>query len=281
MSSVTDMQRRYDYYRANTVPTIELVVTDLAGTLWSPDESVHPRVLAALEELAERQVPVIAATGRPRRQARKTLTDHGLRLDAVLHDGALGATAAEVVFHSRPFSSHGARQVVEVFASFDHEPLFETDDLEVDLVIGDHPSIPQIPPRSTLVCNLAEELPLPGFRAIAAVEPDIASTLVAAIEAGGAGHAWVSPSQFPDTVWILVRPPGCSKWAAVLSYCELVGADPTRVLAIGDGDNDIELLTNARVALAPDGASQLAREQAHHLVPPASAGGWAELLRFI
>jgi hydroxymethylpyrimidine pyrophosphatase-like HAD family hydrolase len=263
------------------VTTIELVVTDLDGTLWSPDESIHPLALTALEELAQRRVPVVVATGRNRRLARNVLTDHGLSLDAVLHDGALGATTSDVVFHSCPFSATGVRQVVEVFASFGHEPMFETDDPEVDLVIGEHPSIPQVPPRSTLVCNLAEELPLPGFRAIAAVEPDIASTLVAAIEAAGAGHAWVSPSQFPDAVWILARPPGCSKWAAVLSYCELVGADPARVLAIGDGDNDIELLANARVALAPEGGSQSAREQAHHLIPAASDGGWAQLLHFM
>jgi hydroxymethylpyrimidine pyrophosphatase-like HAD family hydrolase len=263
------------------VTTIELVVTDLDGTLWGADESVHPRTLAALEELARRQVPVMAATGRNRRLARQTLSDHGLIMDTVLHDGALGVTADDLVFHSCPFSSEGTRRVIEVFASFGHEPLFEIDHPDAELVHGEHPSLPRPPRSRTIVCDLSAELPEAAYRAIAAVESDAAQAIIADIAESGAGHAWSGSSGIPDTSWILVRPPECSKWAAVLSYCDLVGVDPTRVLAIGDGNNDIELLANASISLAPDGASPAASEHAHHRVPAASEGGWADLVQFL
>jgi hydroxymethylpyrimidine pyrophosphatase-like HAD family hydrolase len=42
---------------------IELVVTDLDGTLWSGREETHPATVAAWRELERRGVPVLVATG--------------------------------------------------------------------------------------------------------------------------------------------------------------------------------------------------------------------------
>ena len=41
---------------------IELVVTDLDGTLWGVDRIVHPEVLAAIDQLGRWDIPVLAAT---------------------------------------------------------------------------------------------------------------------------------------------------------------------------------------------------------------------------
>jgi hydroxymethylpyrimidine pyrophosphatase-like HAD family hydrolase len=41
---------------------------------------------------------------------------------------------------------------------------------------------------------------------------------------------------------LAVAPAGLSKWSGVLVYCERHGVDATRVLAIGDQVNDIELI---------------------------------------
>lgn len=260
---------------------IELVVTDLDGTLWGLDEVVHPRSATTLAELEALGVSVVAATGRPRRRARSALAEHGLQLDTVLHDGALGVRTDDVVFHSCPFSADQARHLIEVFVTFDLQPMFETDDPDTELILGDRPSLPRPPRQPHLICDLTLELPLPVFRAMAVVEPVTAQALSDAIASSGAGQSYVSPRQSDKMLWILVRPPTCSKWAAVMSYCQAVGADPTRVLAIGDGDNDIELLANARVALAPRTASPLARDHADHLIAPPDEGGWADVVRFL
>jgi hypothetical protein len=59
-----------------------------------------------------------------------------------------------------------------------------------------------------------------------------------------------------------VRPRGVTKWCGVVAYCERERLDPGRVLAIGDGENDLELLraafARAGEALAAAGSVQAA-----------------------
>ncbi|HEX9505724.1 MAG TPA: HAD hydrolase family protein, partial [Acidimicrobiia bacterium] len=80
---------------------------------------------------------------------------------------------------------------------------------------------------------------------------------------------------------ITVAPTGLSKWAGVVAYCSRAGLDPERVLAIGDGPNDRELLTRAAVAVIPEDADETLRGAGHHVVGSARTGGWAEILDLI
>jgi hydroxymethylpyrimidine pyrophosphatase-like HAD family hydrolase len=77
---------------------------------------------------------------------------------------------------------------------------------------------------------------------------------------------------------VTVGPNGLSKWNGVLAFCARAGIDPEHVLAIGDGLNDRELLTNAAVALVPEDAHEDALRAAHHVVPSPAVGGWAAVL---
>src|SRR5690606_16319971 len=67
---------------------------------------------------------------------------------------------------------------------------------------------------------------------------------------------------FPGRVSFTVAPSGQSKWDGVLAFCATHGLDATRVLALADGPNDIELLDNAAVRLVPEVAHPAARERA-------------------
>jgi hydroxymethylpyrimidine pyrophosphatase-like HAD family hydrolase len=80
---------------------------------------------------------------------------------------------------------------------------------------------------------------------------------------------------------VTVGPVGLSKWNGVLAHCSRAGLDPSRVLAIGDGMNDRELLTNAAIALVPDDAQEDALSAAHHVVPSPAVGGWAAVLDYL
>jgi hydroxymethylpyrimidine pyrophosphatase-like HAD family hydrolase len=77
---------------------------------------------------------------------------------------------------------------------------------------------------------------------------------------------------------LTVRPPGISKWQGVLAWCADQGLDPDRVLAVGDGQNDVELLEAARVACVVADGCDAALALADHVLDPADAGGWAAVL---
>jgi hydroxymethylpyrimidine pyrophosphatase-like HAD family hydrolase len=74
-----------------------------------------------------------------------------------------------------------------------------------------------------------------------------------------------------------VRPRGISKWSGVLSFCAARGLDPARTLAVGDGENDVEMLAAAAVSCTFAGSSPGPLALARHVLPPAAAGGWPAL----
>jgi hypothetical protein len=67
---------------------------------------------------------------------------------------------------------------------------------------------------------------------------------------------------------LIVNPPGVSKWSGVDANCRLAGIDPTEVLAAGDGDNDLAMLTRAGVAMAVKDGTTSVLEVADHIIGP-------------
>jgi len=83
---------------------IELVVTDLDGTLWDEDERLHPRTAAAITELDRRGIDLLVATGRRVTSTRDPLARAGLHPPAVVLNGALGLDLATATrFHRQTF----------------------------------------------------------------------------------------------------------------------------------------------------------------------------------
>ena len=68
---------------------IELVVSDLDGTLWERHDEIHPATMEAIAELERRGLPLLIATGRRLASTRDALARFGLTLPAVLLNGAL------------------------------------------------------------------------------------------------------------------------------------------------------------------------------------------------
>jgi hydroxymethylpyrimidine pyrophosphatase-like HAD family hydrolase len=83
---------------------------------------------------------------------------------------------------------------------------------------------------------------------------------------------------YAGTVSFTAAPRGQSKWDGVSAFCSARGLDPSRVLAVADGPNDLELLDNAAVALVPTVAHPAALELADHVIPAAADGGWTAVL---
>ncbi|HKO83530.1 MAG TPA: HAD hydrolase family protein, partial [Actinomycetota bacterium] len=72
-----------------------------------------------------------------------------------------------------------------------------------------------------------------------------------------------------------------SKWSGVLAFCKDQGLDPGRVLAVGDGANDVELLGAASIACVVAGGAPDALRHADHIIEPPGIGGWAAILDLV
>lgn len=265
---------------------VQLVVTDLDGTLSDADERIHPASARAIQTLEAGGIPVLVATGRRLRMARAVLEAGGLAGPAVVLDGAIGVDLRDGrVFHQAAFPPEAARQVLDAYTAAGLSPCVYVDRRDVDMVVGDHPS--------THPDHLARAQPWVAVDDLARVvetEPVYALTVVGrpspllepALDAVGlAGSASIVHDLVYGGCTVQVRPPGISKWSGVLAFCAERGIDPGRVLAVGDGANDVELLEGAAVACAVATAAPAALARADHVLEPPASGGWAAVLDLV
>lgn len=262
---------------------IDLVVTDLDGTLWDADERIHERSLAALRELETRSVPLLVATGRRPRSAAAGLAREGLTPPAVLLDGAIGKDLATGrVFHEAGFAPADAVRVLDAFESAGLSPCAYVSRPDADVVVGPQPSSSprhlDFVGRWLAFGDVREVAQSEHVLAFGIVGRDLASLWEVAATVGEVAQAVVARDPFFGGATLMVRPPGISKWEGVLAFCEEQGLDADRVLALGDGENDVELLTGAAVAVVVRDGCEAALALADHVIEPAATGGWGAVL---
>jgi hydroxymethylpyrimidine pyrophosphatase-like HAD family hydrolase len=266
-------------------PPIELVVSDLDGTLWQLDHDLHHRTEAAVAELARRGIPLLVATGRRLRTTAEPLARFGLAPPAVVLNGALGVdlTSGDR-FHLQALPTASAVAILVAFRAAGLQPCVYVDHADVEVFLDPAPSthpdhVAAFGAHAAiddLARVVAEEAVL-GFSILG--RPHELLAAVAAVLDPSDGIAHLDRSiEFVGDASLTVTGPAISKWEGVRAFCRHAGLDPARVLAIGDGPNDLELLTGAAVAVAPSNGHPEALAVAHHLVGPAAEGGWAELL---
>lgn len=262
---------------------VSLVVTDLDGTLWDAEERVHDRTVAALATLDARSLPLLVATGRRLRSAKPSLARYGLAPPAVLLDGAIGCHLdGGERFHEARFEPADAAAALAAFAAAGLSPALYVDRPDVDVVVGTTPSTN---PRH--LEYVGAWLTEGDLEAVVRTEPVYSFVVVDAdpvalrrVAGGldGAGVATVSRNPFFPGATITVRPPQTSKWEGVLAYCAAHDLDPSAVLAVGDGENDLELLQGAAVSCVVRDGCEAALALADHVIDPACEGGWSAIL---
>lgn len=275
------------------MPSVDLVVTDLDGTFWHTDEYVPDPVLAAVRELRRRQVPLLVATGRRLASARGPLGALGLTPPAVLLNGALGVDLASGDrFHRAPFPPGEALAAYDAFVEVGLSPVVYVDHPDHDVLISQRPDTN--PAHVEALGDSAARLRAPErpgepdeLRAAVAAEVVLcfgmigipfepAEAAVAALSSTVEVHLDRS-TDFRGLAALTTAPRGQSKWDGVLAYCASQSIDPSRVMAVADGPNDLELLRRSSVRVVPKVAHQSALDLATHVIQSARDGGWAEI----
>jgi hydroxymethylpyrimidine pyrophosphatase-like HAD family hydrolase len=232
------------------------------------------------------EIPLLVATGRRVASTREPLAAVGLAPAAVVLNGGLGLDLATGErFHRGGFARSAAAEVLAAFRCHDIEPCVYVDHDERSVWVGEEPST-----HPDHLAGFGAEVAVGDLAVVVdeehvlafgvlGIEKRVAEAIAAAARADGTCH--VSPDRMYGGFTLTVAPTTVSKWDGVLSYCRTTGVAADRVLAIGDGPNDAELLEGAHVAVAPEDAHPRALALADHVVGRAEVGGWAELLEII
>jgi hydroxymethylpyrimidine pyrophosphatase-like HAD family hydrolase len=269
---------------------IQLVVTDLDGTLWLGDGVVAASTSGAIGELQRRGIPLLAATARRSWSAASYFRRAELDLPAVLLNGALGRDKGDgPIFHQRTFDPAVAAAALAAFSRQGVTPCASFESPEWDVVSGSAPSsgdpyLQWAAPRLRLVDDLPSmvtSLPVYAFSVVG--YPD-SSPLLDLRDALAASDGIGMVNLFEDKVfggWTLdAAPQGVNKWNGVEAYCRYRGLDPSAVLAVGDGDNDVELLERAASSCAMSHATDRAKAAAHVTLSD-GMDGWHQLLDYL
>lgn len=267
-----------------TVDDITLVVTDLDGTLWHTDDAVHPRTVAALDALDAAGIPLLVATGRRTTSTRTALARIGVAPPAIVLNGALGLDLADGRrWHRAPFAAGDAVEILSGFRAAGLEPCVYVDHPEVETYLGAQPSTnpehqARLAPQSAEADLLAvcRDVPVLAFGIIGVPHGHLAPA-AQRLERSGEVHLDRS-LEHPGMASLTVAPRRQSKWDGVLAFCRRQGIDPDRLVAIGDGPNDVELLANAAISLVPEPAHPAAMAHADRVIGSPVDGGWAQVL---
>ncbi len=266
---------------------ISLVVTDLDGTLWAEDEVVPAAHHDALGQLADRGIPVLAATARRPRYAAAPLQANGLgHLPYVCVDGSIGM-ADGVRFHSAHFETDAVLWCLDLLADHDLSPVVYLLDGDCDVVHSQTPSTSEVHQEKLAehaeirdIGTAAAESPVYSLSMFGLAQEKLA-TVTDHLQRSGRVNAVAAPELTYGGWGLTINPLGVSKWSGILAYCQREGIDPSQVMTIGDGANDVAMHQESSRAIGVRGGHPDAVAASDHLIDPPHLGGWATVLEFL
>ncbi|MBN1993266.1 MAG: HAD family phosphatase [Anaerolineae bacterium] len=265
----------------NLMP-VKLLASDLDGTLVADLNTIPPRTLAAVRAATEQGVYVVIATGREYRVTQKFVRMLGLTTPVICFQGALTynpQTDETIAGEGLPLPL--AHQLIDLARFYD---------LALNLYYDGKVYAEKVTAQSRTMFNqtgaLLEQVadlkeattsaPVKGMIIHPAAEAE-AMTAQLRAELGD------NVSVFRSLDYVIeVTSPNVSKGKALARLATYYHIPQSQVMAIGDQDNDVEMIAWAGLGVAMGNASPGAKAAADYIAPSVQAEGaaWA-IERFI
>ena len=225
----------------------DFVASDLDGTLLPPSLEFTAQTLAGVRALRAAGVPFALCTGRMLQSARRMAAELGIVSGPIIcYQGALVADLAggEWLLH-RPLPGDMAAEVVEHMRVLKrHVNVYIDDELYVeDLDEWARRYAEYAEVGYTVVDDLATLVGVsPPTKIVVAAAPDDVTEILPGLQERWRGRLYVTRS-LPH--YIEINDPRATKSAALDFLCRRMGWRRDRVVACGDGLNDVDMLACA------------------------------------
>jgi Cof subfamily protein (haloacid dehalogenase superfamily) len=260
---------------------VRAVAMDLDHTILGDSLEFRPPLVEAVRAVQEAGVEPIVATGRMFASARPYARQLGVRAPVICYQGALivDPTTGEWLRHE-PLDVPLAREVIRfVEAAGFHMNVYVDDRLYVEdlneeaVRYATHARLEAHP-----VGDLARWLEHPTTKIVVVGDPAALDGLEAAMRGEFGDRLFIAKSL---PYFLEIAHPGVSKGAALHFVCDHLGIDPADTVSFGDGANDVELLRDAGLGVAVDGADPALAAVAGWTVPGVEQDGVAGFLAAI
>lgn len=258
----------------------DLLVCDLDGTLLDGSLTLDGSLVDAFHAARDRGLLISLATGRMPPGAEPYREELGLTEPSIYYNGALvrdPGTGADLLALTLPRGCLG--ETYAIFAHAPVHPLFYRDDrlhcLDRTLPIRGYAAEQGLPLE---VIEAPEEfLALGAFvKTLFIGHPAVLPTLRAELEPVVSGRARLVMTRKD---YLEIIPAAASKGAAVRWLAARLDVPLERVVAVGDQENDLEMVEAAGVGVAMPQSPPRLREVADRIAPEPGRGGLLAVLR--
>jgi Cof subfamily protein (haloacid dehalogenase superfamily) len=259
--------------------SIQAVAMDLDRTILPSTLELSAATRAAVAAVHEAGIVPMIATGRMFRSARPYASELGVTAPLICYQGALVAdpVSGEWLEH-RPMPVRLAQEAIRAVATEGfHMNVYVDDELYIESMNEealDYARHSRLEPH--VVGDLRVWLDEPTTKIVVVGDPSPLDDLEVRLRAQFDGRLFIAKS-LPEFLELAL--PGVSKGSALESVCRRLAIDPARVIAFGDGENDIELLDDAGVGVAVANAAPKLMPHADLTVPPVEEDGVGRFLQ--
>jgi Cof subfamily protein (haloacid dehalogenase superfamily) len=257
------------------VSAVSLVVSDVDGTLVTPDKTLTEASIRAAHQLHERGIGFTVVSSRPPFGLRMLIEPLALTLPiGAFNGGAMVKPTLELI-EQRLVPEAAARRSIEVIEQFGGDVWVYTTDLWLARdAAGDY--VPRerrtLQAEPTVVTDFtpyfARTAKIVGssrdFAKLAACEEAMRAALGA--------QASVARSQ---AYYLDVTPPSVDKGTFVMALSQRLGIDPAAIAVLGDGENDLAMFAKAGRSIAMGNASEEVKRQATYVTKSNAEDGFA------
>ncbi len=257
---------------------IRLIAFDLDGTLLGPELKFSPGVKSAIARAQAQGLIVTLATGRGPSPTDKFAAELDLTAPLVCFQGGLVYDyRARKVLHETRLDPAVVPFIVKLAEDHGWNLQFESPDMVYLPRVSNHPQ--ELLNLLTVanwkrVDNFLTDLPEVPHKFILSVhDPAEREALTAEVRAL-VNHSLAAVTVVPShPILIEGLPQGMNKSRGLEWLTQHYGIDRSEVLAVGDNDNDVEMLSWAGIGAAMGNGSPAAKAAANWVAPPVSEDG--------
>jgi Cof subfamily protein (haloacid dehalogenase superfamily) len=229
---------------------VQAFACDLDGTLIGRDAVLRPRTRAAIARARAAGVPVVVSTGRMFRSVEPYLREAGIDDPVICYQGAavVDPSTREFLLHE-PLDLAVAREAIVALGEFGLSPnvyvddqLYVAEETEYSRAYSDFQHLPV-----TVVGDLLAWLERPPTKLVAVADPPELARIRVGLEQRFDGRAYITTSL---AHLLELGNPAVTKGSGLTFVAAQLGLDLARIVAFGDGENDVELLEVAGFGIA-------------------------------
>lgn len=260
-----------------------IIMTDLDGTLLTDDKKILPKDMEAVCRFRKGGGKFTLATGRGYSMAKPVAERVELDIPAVIFNGS-----AVYDFKQDKFLWHSAlksnareitKELIEVFPDIAIEVLCEDKVYvpSINQIERNHLALEKVRPIICDVDSINEES---WLKVLIAYPPEVMQNIVDFVNSRPdyleAGH-WVRS----EIHYYEMLPEGVNKGSGFKQLLKIMDREDAFTVGIGDYNNDIELIQQAKLGVAVGSAQQEVKNEADLVVCDNNSGAIAEVIEYI